>query len=176
MLTTGANNAFTGDNSFSGGFTLTSTSLTDILGLIYPVGMVITLGVSTNPATLLGIGTWTAIEGTVIVGLKSTGTFDTLDETGGAETHTLTVAEMPAHTHNSNTPNEKALNATVGSGLSSSEGGNSSGRHAITSTTGGGQHIIIYSHIFVSTSGKEQLKGVNKCQQSQQDMLSVQPN
>ena len=137
-VTTGANNAFTGDNSFSGGFTLTSTSLTDILGLIYPVGMVITLGVSTNPATLLGIGTWTAIEGTVIVGLKSTGTFDTLDETGGAETHTLTVAEMPAHTHNSNTPNEKALNATVGSGLSSSEGGNSSGRHAITSTTGGG--------------------------------------
>ena len=104
-VTTGANNAFTGDNTFtgdtssSGGFNLTSTSLTDVLGLIYPVGIVITLGVATNPATLLGIGTWTAITGKVIVGKAGSGTFNTLDATGGANTHTLTVAEMPAHTH-----------------------------------------------------------------------------
>ena len=104
-VTTGANNAFTGDNTFtgdtssSGGFNLTSTSLTDVLGLIYPVGIVITLGVATNPATLLGIGTWTAITGKVIVGKAGSGTFNTLDATGGANIHTLTVAEMPAHKH-----------------------------------------------------------------------------
>jgi len=104
-VTTGANNAFTGDNTFtgdtssSGGFNLTSTSLTDVLGLIYPVGIVITLGVATNPATLLGIGTWTAITGKVIVGKAAAGTFNTLDATGGAETHTLTTAELASHSH-----------------------------------------------------------------------------
>jgi len=100
-VTTGANNAFTGDNSFSGGFTLTSTSLTDILGLIYPVGMVITLGVSTNPATLLGIGTWTAVTGKVIVGKAGSGTFNTLDATGGAQSvaHTHTIADNTESTN-----------------------------------------------------------------------------
>ena len=98
-VTSGANTTFTGDLTSSGGFNLTSTSLTDVLGLIYPVGIVITLGVATNPATLLGIGTWTAITGKVIVGKAAAGTFNTLDATGGAETHTLITAELAAHTH-----------------------------------------------------------------------------
>jgi hypothetical protein len=59
----------------------------NLMTLIYPVGIVITLGVSTNPATLLGIGTWTAIAGKVIVGIDSGQTeFDVLDETGGSKT------------------------------------------------------------------------------------------
>ena len=104
-VTTGADNSFTGTNTFSGdtnssgGFNLTSTSLTDVLALIYPIGIVITLGVSTNPATLLGIGTWTAITGKVIVGKAGSGTFTTLNGTGGAETVALSVAHLPAHTH-----------------------------------------------------------------------------
>lgn len=65
-----------------------------------PVGFVVTLGVSTNPATLYGFGTWTAITGKVVVGISGSDTeFDTLNETGGTKTHTLTTAEMPAHTH-----------------------------------------------------------------------------
>lgn len=68
----------------------------------YPVGSVyINAGVSTNPATLLGFGTWTAYgAGRVIVGLDSGQTeFDTLGETGGAKTHTLITTELPSHTH-----------------------------------------------------------------------------
>ncbi len=69
------------------GGTLSAT----IMGQIYPVGIVITLGVSTNPATLFGVGTWTAIAGKVIIGIDAGQTeFDTLDETGGAKTHTHT--------------------------------------------------------------------------------------
>lgn len=65
-----------------------------------PVGFVVTLGVSTNPATLYGFGTWAAIAGKVVVGISGSDTeFDTLNETGGAKTHTLSVAEMPAHDH-----------------------------------------------------------------------------
>jgi hypothetical protein len=75
-------------------------AIANIMGLIYPVGVVVTLGVSTNPGTLFGVGTWTAIAGKVIVGIDAGQTeFDTLDETGGAKTHTLTTDEIPAHTH-----------------------------------------------------------------------------
>ena len=70
------------------------------------VGSVITLGVATNPNTLLGVGTWTAIEGMVVVGKESSGTFDTLDATGGVEEVTLTGAQSgtSAHSHSLNTP------------------------------------------------------------------------
>lgn len=72
-----------------------------ILARVYPVGSVYTnYSDSTNPATLLGIGTWVAIEGRVVVGLDAAQTeFDTAGETGGAKTHQLTIAEMPLHGH-----------------------------------------------------------------------------
>jgi hypothetical protein len=68
----------------------------------YPVGSVyINASVATNPATLLGFGTWEAFgSGRVLVGVDTGQTeFDTLGETGGAKTHTLTIAEMPSHRH-----------------------------------------------------------------------------
>jgi microcystin-dependent protein len=67
----------------------------------FPVGSVFIAVVSTNPATLLGYGTWSAFSaGRVLVGIDAGQTeFDTVKETGGAKTHTLTAAEMPSHTH-----------------------------------------------------------------------------
>ena len=68
---------------------------------LFPVGTIYTqAGVATNPATLLGVGTWVAYgEGRVPVGKAGSGTFDTLGATGGAETHTLTLSEIPSHNH-----------------------------------------------------------------------------
>lgn len=86
---------------------LKSSAVADIanlMALIYPIGIVVTFGVSTNPATLLGVGTWTAIAGKVVVGINAgDAEFDTLDETGGAKTVTLTAAQsgIPAHDHSS---------------------------------------------------------------------------
>lgn len=74
----------------------------NLLAAIYPVGSVyINAAVATNPATLLGFGTWTAFgTGRVMVGVDSGQTeFDTLGETGGEKTHTLSVSEIPAHWH-----------------------------------------------------------------------------
>ena len=70
--------------------------------LLYPVGSIYSnAAVATNPGTLLGFGTWTAFgAGRVMVGLDADDEdFDTVEETGGAKTHTLTISEMPAHTH-----------------------------------------------------------------------------
>ena len=80
-----------------------TASVAAALQAMMPVGFVVTLGVSTNPATLYGFGTWTKIEGKVVVGISAADTeFDTLNETGGAKTHTLTYAQMPAHNHGIN--------------------------------------------------------------------------
>jgi len=65
------------------------------------VGSLYTSTLATNPGTLLGTGTWAAFgAGRVMVGLDSGDTdFDTVEETGGAKTVTLTEAQMPAHVH-----------------------------------------------------------------------------
>ena len=69
--------------------------------LIYPVGMSIELNVATNPATLLGFGTWVSHgSGRVTVAIDTSQTeFNVLGETGGAKTHTLATTEIPSHQH-----------------------------------------------------------------------------
>lgn len=76
-------------------------------GEAFPVGAVFISVVSTDPATLLGYGTWQAFgAGRVLVGLDSGDTdFDTVEETGGAKTVTLTEAQIPSHTHVQNAHN-----------------------------------------------------------------------
>lgn len=77
-------------------------SIDDIIDIIYPVGSIYISTVSTNPGTLFGVGTWTAFgAGKTLVGLDSGDTaFNTVEKTGGAKTHKLTVTEMPGHNHN----------------------------------------------------------------------------
>jgi uncharacterized membrane protein YgcG len=83
---------------------LNSISMSDA----YPVGSIyMNASNSTNPATLLGFGTWAAFgAGRMPVGIDSGDTdFDTAEETGGAKTHALTEAEMPKHYHSLRGPN-----------------------------------------------------------------------
>ena len=103
----------------SGTITSSAGLLTSIQA-IYPIGSIyINAAVATNPATLFGFGTWVAFgAGRVIVGLNAADSdFDTVQETGGAKTHTLSVAELPSHTH--------------GFTLDSSENGGSSKDHSL---------------------------------------------
>lgn len=61
-----------------------------------PVGIILTMGVSTSPAELYPGTTWARIKDRFLWGASET---HHLGETGGSATHTLTVNEMPAHTH-----------------------------------------------------------------------------
>lgn len=132
------------------------TAVAAALEAMMPVGFVVTLGVSTNPATLYGFGTWTAVTGRVIVGIDSGQTeFDTLNETGGAKTHTLTTAEMPAHNHDFMRPawfgNQTADNGAIytpfGYRTSSYYSNNSSPGTVMTNTGGGGAHNNLQPYI-----------------------------
>ena len=75
----------------------TTAFVTAALQAVYPVGSIyINAGATTNPATLLGFGTWVAFgAGRVMVGLNGADPlFDALEETGGSKNTTL-----PSHNH-----------------------------------------------------------------------------
>lgn len=101
---------------------VTSSSLLDA----YPLGAIYMSVVSTPPDTLFG-GQWTAIgQGKVLVGLDSGDTdFDTAEAEYGSKTHTLTVDELPSHSH-SVTAMKRVVNDDVNT--------NGSGQLGISST------------------------------------------
>lgn len=126
-----------------------STSVT--LSDVYPVGCIYTSTVSTNPGTVFGFGTWSAFgAGRVLVGFDSGQTeFDTVEETGGAKTHTLTTPEIPAHVHN-----QTRLPTSTGGVTSFTVDTSMSGTPATTgvdtgSTGGGGAHNNLQPYIVV---------------------------
>ena len=89
-------------NYLSGVTSAIQTQIDGLMSEIYPIGSIyINASDSTDPATLLGFGTWEAFgAGKVPVGIDSTDTdFDTAEATGGSKTHTLTEDELPAHSH-----------------------------------------------------------------------------
>lgn len=75
----------------------TPAKLQSLLDYIYPVGSVYISYSHVNPGTMFG-GTWARIENAFLWGVDSSGT---IGQTGGEKTHTLTVNELPAHTHGS---------------------------------------------------------------------------
>ena len=80
------------------------TSVTDLTKqlflLMHRVGDIIFSTSDENPSTIYG-GTWVAWgKGQVPVGVDTSDSdFNTVEKTGGEKEHTLTVDEMPSHTH-----------------------------------------------------------------------------
>ncbi len=72
----------------------------DLLDKIYPVGCIYMSVKNVSPASFIG-GTWvTWGAGKVPVGVDtSDANFNVVEKTGGEKRHTLTVGEMPSHTH-----------------------------------------------------------------------------
>jgi len=112
------------------------------IALLYPVGSIYTnASVSTNPATLLGFGTWTAFgAGRVMVGFDSgNALFDTAEETGGSadaitvsHTHTATVTD-PGHNHQAFVYSGSSV---IGVATANVNQANNQGQSTSTATTG----------------------------------------
>lgn len=113
-----------------------------------PVGSIYTNRVdSRNPSIILGYGTWTALPGTVIVGV---GTYTDVNgearvfpanSSGGEYSHTLTINEIPPHTHIM----PFGSNETGGGSTRSSN--NFIGNRATSSAGGGQPHNNIQPYI-----------------------------
>lgn len=109
---------------------------------IFPVGSIYISVNNTNPSSFLG-GTWQSFgSGRTLVGVDTSQTeFNTVLKSGGAKTHTLTTAQMPAHTHSSSTAsfaivgNLSSINA-YGSGTASEF---KMATTAVTASAGNGQ-------------------------------------
>lgn len=115
--------------------------LEDLFDAMYPVGSIYLTMSSDNPSVLFG-GTWERIESRFLYGTingQGVGT------TGGEETHTLTVNEMPSHSHNNTNGSNRFLGYSTStsdttSGFTSGNLWNGTGKANTTiQNTGGGQ-------------------------------------
>lgn len=129
-----------GDNTLSG-----------LLDWFYPIGTIYEttssdLDTTTKMNEHFG-GTWEVYGAGAVTVAKSADTeFDTIGETGGAKTHTLTVAEMPAHRH----PMTRADGgATYQYSYKNNIGHPTSGVAYTESAGGGGAHNNLQPYIVV---------------------------
>lgn len=119
----------------------------NIVDTIYPVGSIYMSVNSTSPETLFG-GTWVQLEDKFLLGA---GTTYTNGATGGSATHTLTVDEMPSHTHIAS--GYRGSYAAGGNNRNTPVSWNSSSRTGqyTSDSTGGGQahnnmppYLVVY--------------------------------
>ena len=103
--------------------------------LIYPVGSIYMSVNSTNPSTLFG-GTWEQIKDKFLL---SCGDTYANGSTGGEETHTLTVDEMPSHNHTTSQWNLYANNYGDSYNNPTGTGNWYNQFHITTDSTGGGK-------------------------------------
>lgn len=116
---------------------------------IYPVGSIYMSVNSTNPRTLFG-GTWTQLKDRFLLGAGST---YTNGSTGGEASHTLTVNEMPSHTHPQYVTVSSGGSLSANCDYDSYSSGNArkSAQNVSTGTTGGGNshnnmppYLVVY--------------------------------
>ena len=138
------------------------------LASVYPVGSIyINAGVTTNPATLLGFGTWVEFgAGKVLVGLDAgDSSFNTLEETGGSKdavvvehNHTGSTDAAGVHSHGvtlgaaivAEQPNPYAKSGANASGsLSTSSAGEHSHTLTLDSTGSSGTNANLQPYVVV---------------------------
>lgn len=120
----------------------TPAPIESLLDYVYPVGSIYLSYSHVSPAELFG-GTWARIENAFLWAVDPNGT---IGQTGGSKTHTLTVDELPAHSHGSvysqhaAGTKDKAWYTTSGSSVA----------YGAVSTGGGAAHNNMPPYIQVS--------------------------
>ena len=81
---------------YSGNFNIPSLEFSMIIDLIYPIGSIYMTVSDTNPFETIKFGVWEKIENRFLLASSN---IHMNGETGGEENHTLTINEMPKHSH-----------------------------------------------------------------------------
>lgn len=134
---------------FLGGFSNFPIGLLkkSIVDMIYPVGSVYIAYNHTSPASLFG-GTWTRIQNAFLWATTSGGI---IGQTGGSQTHKLTVNEMPSHTHEMYSPPVNTrMSAGSGDYWPIAYNASSANGALMKSTGGGAEHNNMPPYIQVS--------------------------
>ena len=107
------NKALSTDITLSAG-DLGAITKSNLLDFVYPIGSIYMSVNSTSPQSFLG-GTWERIQDRFLL---SAGSAYSAGTTGGEATHTLTVDEMPIHTHiqNEHTHSQMVHSHGIGTG------------------------------------------------------------
>jgi hypothetical protein len=119
---------------------------------LYPVGSIYTNATNnTNPATLLGFGTWSAFgAGRMMVGFNSSDPlFDSAEETGGSKnaivvshTHTAITNTTGSHSHTVTTNNQAAGDNHRTSGFSARSSASDGSFTPSTNSAGDHSHTV----------------------------------
>lgn len=97
--------------------TILNNMQVELMKLVFPIGSTYITQTNTNPSEILKFGTWERVKGKVLVGLDEDDTdFNTIGKIGGEKEHTLTVDEMPQHSHTFNKTSGTANYKDTGSG------------------------------------------------------------
>ena len=81
---------------YNGNFNIPSLEFSMIIDLIYPIGSIYMTVSDTNPFETIKFGVWEKIENRFLLASSN---IHMNGETGGEENHTLTINEMPKHSH-----------------------------------------------------------------------------
>jgi hypothetical protein len=121
-----------------GGGSGDAPSFNEIANWIYPVGSIYMSVSAISPATLFG-GEWEQLKDRFLLGAGDT--YAAGDEDGEAE-HTLTIEEMPAHTHSSNSVRvtEKSSGSAAMRNANLSDLASDVSKPEVTSAGGGKAH------------------------------------
>lgn len=108
----------------------------ELMKTMFPVGSrYITENANTNPSTILEFGTWERFKGLIALGVDEDDTnMNTIGKTGGEKEHTLTIDEIPAHTHMGTPALYRANEVTQQEEINSQ-----TGRQGASGSAGGGQ-------------------------------------
>lgn len=117
----------------------------EVLNLIYPVGAIIIKDSDTDYSNYLGF-TWQKVfAGKTLVGLDiSNSDFNFVGKTGGEKMHTLTIDEMPSHSH------KLAWQYTGMSGTTAAIIGYDGNEYAVSSRGGDQAHNNLQPYVVVA--------------------------
>lgn len=123
-----------------------------MVDLIYPVGSIYLSANAVNPGTLFG-GTWSRITGRFL--LAANDTSYVLGSSGGSSTKSLSVSEMPSHSHGISIDNAGQHNHTANTAS------NGAHTHTITVQSNGAHtHTLAAANVSTSSAGAHTHSGL----------------